>query len=181
MFTKVGTRVLKGLLSLIPIVTILAIFNYLFSISEYLLQALFGFTNNNIVVAIAISLFILSFLYYIGYILEKNREFILLSLTERVIKKIPVVKSIYSIIKETIDIFSNSKDDYKGVVYVPFGNAKVIGFITKEDGEFLTIFVPTTPNPTTGLLFFMRDGDVEHLDMSVEQAVKKLISLGVTK
>jgi len=173
-------RVLKGFLSIIPILTILFVLSYLLSLSERWVATILGYTDS---VAITTVSFILLFsiLYYIGYLFEKNREFLLLKLTETVIRKIPILKSIYKVVKDIIELFSSSKDSYKGVVHIQFGKGKVIGFITNENGDNLTIFVPTTPNPTSGILLYFQREDVELIDMSVEDAFRQLISLGSSK
>ena len=181
MFKKVGARILKGLLSLIPIIITLALFNYLFSLFEDFFLLIFGYANGNIFITIFTFISLGAILFYIGYLLEKNKEVILLKFTETIIKKIPVIKSIYSVIKDMVNLFSSKKDEYKGVVYIPVGKGKIMGFITRVDKNKLTVFIPTTPNPTTGLLFFVDEKDVEYIDITVEDAVKKLVSLGATK
>ena len=65
-----------------------------------------------------------------------------------------------------------------------FGSGYMIGFITsreaKQDGTAqVTVFVPTSPNPTTGLVFFFPEEDVQYLDMTPEKAFAKIISLGM--
>lgn len=180
MLKEIMARILKGFLSLIPIIVIIAIFNYLFSLFEELLLFSLGFTKSIYISGVTFVV-VAGVLYYIGYLIEKNREFILLELTERVIKKIPIIKSIYSIIKDMINIFSTKKGEYKGVVYIPVGKGKIMGFITRRDENKLTVFIPTTPNPTTGLLFFVDEADAEYLDIEVEDAITMLVSLGATK
>ncbi len=181
MIKKIGARVLKGFLSLIPIIVTLAIFNYLFSLFEGLLAFSLGYTNS-IYLSIITFIIVAAMLYYIGYVIEKNQEFILLQFSENIIKRIPIIKSIYSILKDMINMFA-SKDgnNYKGVVYIPIGKGKIMGFITRKDEDKLTVFVPTTPNPTTGLLFIVNESDVEYSNIEIEDAITKLVSLGATK
>ncbi len=67
---------------------------------------------------------------------------------------------------------------------MPCGDGYIIGFVTKretaEDGSpRVTIFVPTSPNPTTGLVFFFPEEKVEYLDLTPEKAFTKIISLGM--
>ena len=56
---------------------------------------------------------------------------------------------------------------------------KVMGFVTKEVGDFYWVFVPTTPNPTSGFLLQVKKDDVEKSDLSVANGFKKLVSLGI--
>ncbi|NWF67066.1 MAG: DUF502 domain-containing protein [Campylobacterales bacterium] len=175
-------RVIKGFLSLIPIIVVIAVFNYFFEIVENLFNFMFGITNNNLIVTISIFIVSISLLYYIGYLVEKNKKFILLKFTEKIVNKIPIAKTVYKIVKDIVELFSsNNSENYLGVVYVKVGNAKMIGFVTQKNGTDLIVFVPTTPNPTTGLLFLFDESDVEHCDLSMEEAFKLIISIGVNK
>lgn len=94
------------------------------------------------------------------------------------LKKLPL----YSTIRETVIQFvGNDKTPFSKVVLVkPYGgNAKMIGFITsKLDEERYTIFIPTAPNPTSGFVIVLAEKDIEHLDISAEEAMRTIIGLG---
>ena len=112
--------------------------------------------------------------------MEKNKKVLLISLSEFLINKIPLVKSVYSGIKEVLNIFSGkNKDGYLGVALVNVGNFEVLGFITKDEGEYFWVFVPTTPNPTSGFVLKIEKQNVKLSDLSVADGFKKIISLGV--
>ncbi|MCX8110362.1 MAG: DUF502 domain-containing protein [Syntrophorhabdaceae bacterium] len=106
-----------------------------------------------------------------------------------VIKKIPFVKGIYTSVKDIVYTFSSEKTrSFKEVVLVeiPAGGRYFLGFVTKRTktkaGENLcSVFIPTTPNPTSGFLIFAREDDLIFIDMSVEDALKHIISLGLTQ
>lgn len=116
-----------------------------------------------------------------------------LFLTERVVEKLPLVKLIYSGTKQIFDSFSKSSSEkFRRVVYVefPHKNSYSIGFVTQDrpdgwiDGHSdyrLAVFVPTTPNPTSGYLLFLRDEDTIPLNISVEEALKLVISGGLVR
>ncbi len=176
---NISKRVGKGLLAIMPIIISIWIFSFVYDIVEGLFQYLFGITDNNLQATIFIFACSILLLYYMGYLVEKNREFLLLKFTELVIDKIPIFKSIYSTVKEVVSIFSSGKkDSYLGVCYVKFGASKLVGFITKKNGTVLSIFIPTTPNPTTGLLVYIDESEVEMTDMDVSEGFKKIMSLG---
>jgi len=173
-------RASKGLVALLPIIISIWLFTYVYDLFEGLFRYVFGMTDHNLQATLFIFTVTLLFLYYIGYLIEKNREFLLLKFTEIVIDRIPVFKTVYSIVKDIINLFSGSKNDsYLGVVYVKIGATKLLGFITKRDCGVVTVFVPTTPNPTTGLLLFCDEKDVEMSDMDVKEGFRKIISLGI--
>jgi uncharacterized membrane protein len=94
-------------------------------------------------------------------------------LANGIIYKFPGVNQIYKLFKETFDVVT-SKQSFKTVVKVEFPKAGVysIGFLTNEN----TIFIPTTPNPTSG--FLINTNKYEILDMNVEEAIKYVVSIG---
>ena len=109
----------------------------------------------------------------------------------RVVNKIPIVKSIYSSVKQVSDtLFSSSGNAFREAVLVQYPRAGswTIGFVTGKpsgeaaahlDGDYLSIYVPTTPNPTSGFFLMVPRGDVVVLQMSVDEALKYVISMGV--
>lgn len=114
------------------------------------------------------------------------------SLWEKIIRKMPIVSSIYSLIKQIFETFLSQKNrSFSEVVLVEYPRKGLwtIAFVSKENtgGEVeektgakkLSIFVPTTPNPTSGFLIFVEEKDVIKLDMSVEDGIKYVISCGI--
>ena len=112
---------------------------------------------------------------------------------ERIVSKMPVVRSIYSAIKQIMEtVMSTNSNSFREVVLVqyPRKGLWVIGFVTgstkgevkrtlSKDKNLINVFIPTTPNPTSGFLLFVPKKDLIYLDMSVEQAVKMVISGGI--
>ena len=115
----------------------------------------------------------------------------ILKLIDDLFKRIPVLRTIYSAIVQMTETFSNKDDnDKKSVVLVEYPRKGVwaVGFATKENkGEMaektnkklINVFVPTTPNPTSGFLLFIPKDDIVELDMSVEDAIKLVVSAGM--
>jgi len=110
---------------------------------------------------------------------------------DRLLHKIPIVKSIYSSVKQVSDtLFSSSGNAFREAVLVeyPRAGAWTIAFVTGKPGgeaamhlagEYLSIYVPTTPNPTSGFFLMVRRAEVIPLAMSVDEALKYVISMGV--
>jgi uncharacterized membrane protein len=110
---------------------------------------------------------------------------------DRLVGKIPIVKSIYSSVKQVSDtLFSSSGQAFREAVLVqyPRAGAWTIAFVTGKpggevaehlQGDYLSIYVPTTPNPTSGFFLMLPRADVIELDMSVDAALKYIISMGV--
>jgi uncharacterized membrane protein len=115
----------------------------------------------------------------------------LVQLWHNVLNRIPVVNSIYSSVKQISDtLFSSSGQAFRKTVLVqwPHEGAWTIAFLTgAPSGEVadhlppdcLSVYVPTTPNPTGGYFVIVKRADVVELDMSVDQALKYIISMGV--
>ena len=110
----------------------------------------------------------------------------LINYGESLLGRVPIVRPIYNSIKQIVDSFSTSgKTPFKRVVVVefPMKGTRTIGFVTNEStderGEkLLYIFIPTTPNPTSGFLQIVREKDTIQVDMSVNNALKMVISGG---
>ena len=115
----------------------------------------------------------------------------LLVFWEGVLWRIPVVKSIYWSIKQVSDtIFSDKGEAFRNALLVqyPREGAWTIAFMTGQPGgdvanhlkgDYISVYVPTTPNPTSGFFLMMPKDDVIELDMSVDEALKYIISMGV--
>ncbi|EGJ10075.1 MULTISPECIES: DUF502 domain-containing protein [Rubrivivax] len=105
--------------------------------------------------------------------------------------RIPIVKSIYSSVKQVSDtLFSSSGNAFREAVLVqyPRQGSWTIAFVTGKPGgevashlpgDFVSVYVPTTPNPTSGFFLMMPRADVHELKMSVDEALKYVISMGV--
>ena len=115
----------------------------------------------------------------------------LLSLVNNIITKIPILKTIYGAVVQMTETFSSQKDNKKTVVLVeyPRKGSWAVGFATKENvGEIkdktkknlINVFVPTTPNPTSGFLLMFPKEEVIFLDISFEEASKFIVSAGTS-
>ncbi|MEQ9507385.1 MAG: DUF502 domain-containing protein [Hyphomonas sp.] len=113
------------------------------------------------------------------------------ALTDRVLTRVPVVRSVYSVFKQIRDVFqNNTAGQYKEVVMVqyPKEGSWAIGFVAgaakgeishRLEADFIGVFVPTTPNPTSGFLLYVRASEVVKLDMTVEEGAKVIFSGGL--
>ena len=114
-----------------------------------------------------------------------------LQLIDDLFKKIPILRTIYSAIGQMTDSFRNQDSNKKSVVLVeyPRKGTWAVGFATKENsGEIksktnislVNVFVPTTPNPTSGFLLMFPKEDLIYLDMTFEEASKFIVSAGTS-
>ena len=114
-----------------------------------------------------------------------------LNLINDLFKRIPILRTIYSAIGQMTESFTNKSDNKKSVVLVeyPKKGSWAVGFATKENKgeiskktnkELINIFIPTTPNPTSGFLLMFPKDEVIYLDMTFEEASKFIVSAGTS-
>ena len=135
----------------------------------------------------------LVFTVVIGWIAKGLIGRSLIAWAERLVDRMPVVRSIYNGLKQIAEtVFSQSTSNFERACLVQFprAGAWAIGFIATHakaelaekipfDGDILTIFIPTTPNPTSGFLIFVPRQDVIVLEMKIEDTAKLVISAGL--
>ena len=115
----------------------------------------------------------------------------LLTLFNNILKKIPILRTIYSAIGQMTETFTKSDKGKKNVVLVeyPRKGSWAVGFATKENSgeitekinkKLINVFVPTTPNPTSGFLLMFPEDEVIYLDLTFEEASKFIVSAGTS-
>ena len=141
---------------------------------------------------IGVVIFLL-FTVFIGSLTKGYFGRTILKSVESLVDRMPVVRSIYNGIKQIAEtVFSQSNNSFeraclveyprKGIWAVAFVSTKTKGEVSEKIGknkELFSIFLPTTPNPTSGFLLFLPEKDIIFLDMSVEDAAKLVISAGL--
>ena len=116
----------------------------------------------------------------------------ILKIIDDLFKRIPFLRTVYSAILQMTETFSNKDNDTKSVVLIEYPRKGVwaVGFATKENtGEMaqktnqklINVFVPTTPNPTSGFLLMIPKEDLIYLDMDFEEASKFIVSAGTSR
>ena len=139
-------------------------------------------------VEIIISIFLITFIGWLSLSFIGKR---LLKLFEDVLKRIPILRTIYSAITQMTETFTKSEGNAKNVVLVeyPRKGSWAVGFATKENTtgisdkikqNLVNVFIPTTPNPTSGFLLMFPKEEVIYLDITFEQASKFIVSAGTS-
>ncbi len=198
-----------GLVILLPLVLTIAVLNFVLNlltapfmglISNFLshLESLdhhiFYLSSKKLIKLIS-QFLILSLIFFLTVGLGALTRWIfvnsLMEHAHKIVLKIPIVNSIYKTTKDIVNtLFASDKNSFKQVVMVPFPdkNVYVLGFIAREapsmccdkiKQEMVTVFIPTTPNPTTGFLLMYRKEDLHYLDMKSDEALKYIVSCGV--
>ena len=135
---------------------------------------------------ILIALFLITLIGWLSLTFIGKRAVLLL---EGILNKIPILRTIYSSAEQLIENFSQDKKNKKSVVLVQYPRQGIwaVGFATKENTgkiknaigqDTVNVFVPTTPNPTSGFLLMFPKKDVIYLDLTFEEASKFVVSAG---
>lgn len=175
----------KGLLVVLPFIVLIWILTFIFNIFQgiftwflNLLQTNLSF-QNSIWITIITTILVVLFIIWIGFTYERKQRSIFVAIGEYVVQKIPFAGSIYTTVKDVILMLGGgSKDKYLGVALVSFGDGDLIGLITSKEGEYYFVFVTFAP-PTSGLLVRIHEDKIKKADMSVGDALKKIVSLGM--
>ena len=151
---------------------------------KYQPDTLIGTHIPGIGVVLTIAVIILTGLIFTNFL--GNR---ILTFWEKLLARIPLVRSIYSAVKQVSQTLLHPQgNSFRKVMLIEYPRKGIwsIGFLTSAgldlspiEGHALTIFIPTTPNPTSGFLTIVPASDAHELDMSIEEALRMVISLGV--
>ncbi len=186
---------ITGLIVLLPIVGTFMVINWLISISDRALALLPESYQPETLLGIDVPgtgiVFALLFVMLIGVLATNFFGKWLLAWFDAVLARVPVVRSIYGAIKQLLEaVVGSRKNAFRQVVLVSFPQSGQwsIGFVTgsaklplpvDETEGLVTVFVPTTPNPTSGWLLFVPEEELKILPMSVEDGMKMVISGGI--
>jgi len=191
-FSKIRNNFIAGIVVLIPIGITLYLTLFLIRISGKIIPK--EINPNNYLpfdipgVEIFMALVIITFTGWLSlsFLGRKFFEFF-----NNVLKRIPILRTIYSAIGQMTESFTKSDNNQKSVVLLEYPRKGVwaVGFATKNNEglikekvkeEIINVFVPTTPNPTSGFLLMVPKKDLIYLDITFEQASKFIVSAGTT-
>ncbi len=194
---------LQGIFALLPVAVTVAVITFLFRLVERRLDNVLVFLptalreNRTVVVGAEIALFLLVCLALAvwGMLVRTLVGRAVTRLMERVVGAIPGVGTVYHATRQVIEVFSLDKERFFArpvLVEYPCQGIWMVAFSTgvmkssqlpldSEDETYSTVFIPTTPNPTSGYLAVVPRSKVRQLDMSTEDAVKMVLTGGVVK
>jgi len=187
---KLKTVFTTGLLTILPLAVTIYVFYVIFYFLDNLIGGLFESVFNFHIPGIGFVSGLLLIL-LIGFVASNIIGNRLINFFDTIFQRVPITRGIYTSAKQIIDAFTvQGKNAFQKVVLLeyPRKGLYVIGFVTgqsrgeiqeKTAGETLNIFVPTTPNPTSGMLILAPRPEVIELDMSVEEGMKVIISGGL--
>jgi len=191
-FAKLRNNFIAGIVVLIPIGITLYLTLFFIRISGNIIPKEIN-PNNYLPFNIpGVEIFVaLIFITIIGWISLSFLGKKFFELFNNILKKIPILRTIYSAIGQMTESFTKSENKQKSVVLLEYPRKGVwaVGFATKENEgiikdkinqDLINVFVPTTPNPTSGFLLMVPKKDLIFLEVSFEQASKFIVSAGTT-
>ena len=198
-----GGYLLAGVLALTPITVTGFIIYFLFAIlagvgrpiADWMatqltpyVPRLANFITNDWFLRFTAVIFVIAIIYMIGWLAKNVLGSQLIALFELFLERIPLVKTVYGAVKKLVIVLQeNPGGDVKRVVLIEFPSPemKTVGLVTRTftdhytGEELVAVYVPTTPNPTSGFVIMVPRRDVRVLDMEIDEALKMIISLGV--
>ena len=192
-FAKLRNYFITGIVVLVPIGITLYLTKFFISISSKLIP--YNLNPNNYLPFAIPGLEILLSVIFITFIGGISLSFIgkrILKFVNDLFKRIPILRTIYSAIGQmTESLAPNKRNNKKSVVLIqyPRKGSWAVGFATKDNkgeiskktnSELVNVFVPTTPNPTSGFLLMFPKEEIIYLDMSFEEASKFIVSAGTS-
>ena len=191
-FAKIRNNFIAGIVVLIPIGITLYLTLFFIRVSGKLIPKEIN-PNNYLPFNIpGLEIFVaLIFITLIGWLSLSFLGKKIFEFLNNILKKIPILRTIYTAIGQMTESFTKSDNNQKSVVLLEYPRRGVwaVGFATKENTgiikekikeELINVFVPTTPNPTSGFLLMVPKKDLIYLDVSFEQASKFIVSAGTT-
>jgi len=119
-------------------------------------------------------------IFFIGFLANNFFGKKILRFVEDLLENIPFLNKIFKFVKSIVLKITEKKENiFKGVVKIKFQNGYTIGFITGEFGNDFCIFIPTVPNISTGIVLILPKNEVEILNISIEDAIKLVFSMGL--
>ncbi|MBL6786149.1 MAG: DUF502 domain-containing protein [Candidatus Pelagibacter bacterium] len=191
-FSKIRNNFIAGIVVLIPIGITLYLTLFLIRVSGRIIPKEINPNNylpfNIPGVEIIIALIVITFIGWLSLSFLGKKFF---EIFNNILRKIPILRTIYSAIGQMTETFTKSDGKQKSVVLLEYPRKGIwaVGFATKEnkgliknkvEEDIINVFVPTTPNPTSGFLLMVPKKDLIYLDVSFEQASKFIVSAGTT-
>jgi uncharacterized membrane protein len=178
---KLLNHFLIGVFAIIPIVIVLQIIIFVQQMVSNIFRVVYVFSDSYLYTAI---LFIVSFTILVSTgrtIAQKGGSFFI-RFFDFIIEKIPLINTVYRVMKKVIDMFmSHDADISKEIVYVeyPKEGVWVPAYVTNRHGNKYILFVPTSPNPTSGFTIIVDQSKIVPSLMNIEEATSFIVSVGV--
>ena len=185
MFQQIKRHLIAGVLAIVPIALTFWILRFLFRFLDSFTAPILK--NIGIEIPGLGIILTLLFVFLLGLFITNVLGKTIFNWGERILTKLPLVNTIYNAVKQITNAFSGkSMKNFKQVIFIqcPRKGLWTMCFVTNQSknesgDEFYHVFVPTTPNPTSGVFIVIPQKDAVHPDISVEEGLKSIISGGI--
>lgn len=171
---------LIGVLAIIPIVIVIQVVLLIKGMVEDAFYSVYGRLDSYLFTSLVFAA-VVAALSYIGYTIVKSRRSIIISGVDLLMGKIPFLNTIYRVSKKVINMFSNSDSGAKKeVVYIeyPKQDIWVPAYVTNRSDDWYVLFVPTSPNPTSGFTVMVHESKVIKSALNIEEVTSFIVSVG---
>ena len=172
--------ILVGALALVPLFVVVQIIMWAESIAQDVLEYLFIYTNNTFL-SVGILILILLFLAFIGSSIERVGKSLLVHFLDTTLAKIPAIGTIYGIVKKITELFKpNAKSERREVVLVEYPRIGlwVPAYVLNKHEDIWVLFIPTSPNPTSGYAIMVDKSLVKPTTLTISEASQFIVSMG---
>jgi uncharacterized membrane protein len=169
-----------GALALIPLLIVIQLIFWVNELTVNLFDFVSSYTNST-TYTMSLFVFTVIMLAFIGSSIEKAGKSLLVSTIDKLLAKVPAIGTIYSIIKKITALFTpNNKEEKKEVVLVEYPKADlwVPAYVLSKYDTVLVLFVPTSPNPTSGYTVIVDKSNVKQTTLTVAEASQFIVSMG---
>lgn len=173
-------KFLIGVLAFIPVAVILQLLVFVEHIASNIVTFVYGYFDSYLVTGL---LFVFSFasFAYVGHRVSVGRSFIVGTIDD-LINRIPLLNTVYRVTKKIVNLVSgHEQTEAREVVYIeyPKEGLWVPAYVTNKEKDKYILFVPTSPNPTSGFTIIVHESKVIKSEMDIEEATSFIISVGV--
>ncbi len=178
---RIANYFLIGVLAFIPVVVILQIVLFMKDLISSSFQLVYGYWDNYLITLIIFSLSFSLFV-YVGYRLTKMGGTWIIALIDATVNRIPLLNTIYRVTKKVVNLFSGHEHrDAREVVFTeyPKEDVWVPAYVTNKEKDMYILFIPTSPNPTSGFTVIVHESKIIKSKMSIEEATSFIVSVGV--
>lgn len=197
LFASIRKTFLSGLVFWIPLIITVFVVRFVLQLASHVFDLIpnkyLPTTFLNITIPGIDVVFILILILLSGWVVNLYIGKKIVKAWERILKKIPLIRSIYNASKQSMKtLFSSDTKTFNEVVLVEYPRRDMwsVAFITNESSEdfdtssisdetFISVYIPTTPNPTSGFIVLVPKKDIRPISLSTEEALKWVISLGI--
>ena len=180
-FKRIANYFLIGVFAFIPIVVILQIVLFMKEFISGSFQFVYGYWDNYLITILIFAFSFYAFV-YVGYRLTKAGGSWIIRLIDNTVNRIPLLNSVYRVTKKVVNLFSgHEQKETREVVYTeyPKDDVWVPAYVTNKVDDMYILFIPTSPNPTSGFTVIVHESKIVKSKMNIEEATSFIISVGV--